>query len=582
MASPDSGNNAKNWLVKSSTRILGPYTRDEVVQLLSRRQITIIDEIRQPDLRWNYIRETRYFKEIVKNLRFEDDHSREDTMTSTSTSTGTGTLTKTDHGMLNDDLTPVPPFTPAVSTPPEPVPGMRDVTPGPEIRPHLKASGPAKSFGNLQDQRVQSRIQRQNFVLRAILLFILVGGLLYASYAFLGKDRRTDLNYEQLVASALKYKELGLYQKSLGFYRKAAALREVDLETQFQMVFVLINEDRQSLKGRRVIERALLKENRSRQEIINGNLGIALSFMIEGDLRQSEDYLQRTMGLEANNEAAKLNMALIQLKKNNFAEAYKSFEAMTRGDVSGYPLILLGKTIALIEMSKANVDKDKLRSGINEIKAFSGKSHFLRKELALLLIYLNRLSAEPAGELDAIAMFMDEPYDLSRQFVKDLRLDWRAADWEALDKYCAELYSPETSPVMVKAVRAMCMLQNNRDLEATKLIDEVLAQAPKQLASIQAQAENLKKLGRLKEANILFQTSEFKQTRMALYIQGESCLKSGELPCADQAYKDLALKDFGDVVSHYGLAQVASLQSDRARLQNEIKAGFESEGNYVP
>ena len=55
MAGPDLNPQIKTWLVKSSTRILGPFTRDEVMTLLSRRQVTIIDEIRQPDGRWNYI-----------------------------------------------------------------------------------------------------------------------------------------------------------------------------------------------------------------------------------------------------------------------------------------------------------------------------------------------------------------------------------------------------------------------------------------------------------------------------------------------------------------------------------------------
>ena len=560
---------------------MGPFTKDEVVLMLSRRQITIIDEIRQPELRWNYIRETRYFKEIVKNLRFEDNHSREDTMTSTLTSAGT--VTKTENGVvLIDDLTPNPQFAAKGLNAQNPVPGMRDVTPTAEAKASLKDGGPSKSFGNLQDQRVQSRIQRQNFVLRSILIVILVAGLLYASFTLLGKDRKTDLGFEQLMASALKYKELGLYQKSLGFYKKASALREVDLERQFQMVFVLINEDRQSLKGRRIIERALLKENRSRQEIISGNLGIGLSYMIDGDLRQAEDFMQKTLGLDANNEAAKLNMAILELKKGNYAKAYENFESLTRGDARGYPLILLGKTIALIEMSKMQPDKERLRSGINEIKAYSGKSHFLRKELSLLLIYLNRLSIQPAGELDAIATFMDEPFDLSKQYSKDLRFDWRSADWDSLDRYCGDLFSAELSPVMMKSVRAMCLLENNRDLEATKLIDEALAQAPKQLSSMQAQAENLRKMGRLNEANILFQNSDFKQSRMALYIQGENCLKNKDLGCADSAYKALAQKDFGDVISHYGLAQVAIAQNDRARTQNEIRAGFESESNFAP
>jgi tetratricopeptide (TPR) repeat protein len=126
------------------------------------------------------------------------------------------------------------------------------------------------------------------------------------------------------------------------------------------------------------------------------------------------------------------------------------------------------------------------------------------------------------------------------------------------------------------------LIESNRDMEAVKFLDESLAQGPNQLTSLQAQAEYLWKLGRLNEAQLLFQNTEFKNSRLALYIQGEACLKARDLACAESAYKILAERDAGDVLAHYGLALVAQVRKDRVRMQSEIKAGFEAEHNYAP
>jgi predicted Zn-dependent protease len=177
---------------------------------------------------------------------------------------------------------------------------------------------------------------------------------------------------------------------------------------------------------------------------------------------------------------------------------------------------------------------------------------------------------------------MDEPQNVSRSFSRDLTLDWRNTEWDYLEKYCSDLYNSGKGPGSMKAVRAICLMESNRDMEAAKFIDEAVALGPKLLPSLQAQAEYLWKLGRISDAQLLFQTGDFKQTRLALYVQGEACLKSKDYHCAEAAYKTLAERDYGDVIAHYGLAQVSFAQNDKARGQAEIKAGFEAETRYEP
>jgi predicted Zn-dependent protease len=309
---------------------------------------------------------------------------------------------------------------------------------------------------------------------------------------------------------------------------------------------------------------------------------MALSYMMEGDLRQAEEYLQKTLGYDPNNETAKINQAVILLKKGNYAQALKAFEALAKPDAATYPLILLCKAMALVEVSKAQPDQAAIQKTITEIQTYSGKSHFLRKELSLMMIYLNQLQQDANGMVEAVNVFLEEPHALSRLYTRDLGVDWRNSEWDYLERYCSELYSSGKGPASMKAVRAVCLIESNRDMEAVKFLDESLAQGPKQLTSLQAQAQYLSKLGRLNEAQLLFQNTEFKQDRLALYVQGEACLKAKDLACAEAAYKILAERDFGDVLAHYGLAQIADIRKDKIRMQAEVKAGFEAESGFAP
>lgn len=612
MAAPENNPLVKNWLVKSSTKILGPFTREEVLELLTHRQITIIDEIRQPEGRWNYIRENRHFKEIVKNLRYEDDHNREDTMTSTMTSTatiGSQTITKSESGYpLEFNSAPV---VPTKAPPPSAAAtggDIKDVTPLPQSEPRVaKIPTAAKSFGNLQDQRVQSKIQKQNVFLRTVLFVIVLGAAVFLGYNYLRKEKRSDLGYGQLLASALRYKELGLYDRSLDNYKKAAAIKEPDLDSQFQMAFLLINQDRQSLNGRRIIERASLKEGRSRHDIIQAHLGIALSYMMEGDFSQADSHFQKALSFDGNNPSAKLNQATILFKKGNYAQALEGYEALSQPSSVIYPLVLLYKSMATIELAKVAPSKtasadpaaaastetpmpqfkphgdiEREKKLIQEITPFIAKSHFLRKELALMLAYLAEITKDTAAKETAFKSFMEEPYNFSALFVKDPSLDWRNAEWDYLEKYCADVFHLNASEPASKSVRAICLLESNRDMEAMKLIDEALAADPKQASSLQAQALYLWKLGRTNEAKLLLQTADLKENRLSLYIVGEACTTAKDYTCANGAYQKLEQKDANDVVPPYGMARIKSEQKDKAQALTFVKTGLERERNFIP
>lgn len=71
----------KKWLIKSDQKITGPFSYEQVEELLRKRQISLIDEIRDMERRWSFIREVPELKDLVETVRKEVDNSNELTQT---------------------------------------------------------------------------------------------------------------------------------------------------------------------------------------------------------------------------------------------------------------------------------------------------------------------------------------------------------------------------------------------------------------------------------------------------------------------------------------------------------------------
>jgi tetratricopeptide (TPR) repeat protein len=573
-----SQNSEKNWLIRSSTRILGPYTLEEVTQMLVTKQISIIDEIRQPAVRWSYIRENKTFLDLVKNLRQEQDSSVENTMTSTSTVT-TQTFTKTDAVTNMDELTPTPIIRPDSALRQQS--GMKDITATAEVTSSraLGKSG-GKSYGIQHDAQAQARLEKSTRQMKYVITGIALVILAAVSWSFLRRGQESISDYDLLSGQALRYKNIGLYEKALDAYKKIQNRREPDAELQFQMAPLLISEDRQSLLGRRILEKATLAEGRSRMDLLGADVGIALTYMQEGDLKEAENYLQKAMTYEPNNYEAQADLAIIQLKKGNYAVAARDLDSLARKNPRS--VLMQGlRSLAWIEASRSEPNSDQLRSLRQDILATIEKTSYLRQELSLLLIRVNELLHDSGAEQESLKSFIAQVPFRSSQFQKNPMIDWRMLQWDYLEKYCAESLSGSLTSVQ-KMARAICLMEVNRDEDANRLITEALSESPRNPAFISVQAAYLMKVRRGSEAMALLKIPEVSAQPLARQLTGSLCMMQNNLGCAKQAFQSIHHVDGNDVYALYGLAWVALQESKKSEAYEFAKAGLQADPTYVP
>lgn len=570
------GNSERIWLVRSSTRILGPFTLEEIKENLVSRQISIIDEVRSTKSRWSYIRENKDFLEVVKNVREQLDTMSENTMTQ---SIAQHTMTRTDV-LSSDDLTPTPTPTPPFREQ-DTEPGLKDVTPMAETSVPRSSTGPAKSYGATADARVQQQISNKSRLLRWSVIGVIGVTVVIAGLQFMRKGKQADIGYEDLINQALKYSSLGLYEKSLGFYKKASAMKEPDFETQVTMAPILISEDRQTLAGRRVLEKALSTPGRSRSELVSAYIGIGLSYMMDGDLKEAEDALQKALGYEPTNFDARMNMAIIQMRKGSFTEAYREFSTLSRRSPQS-SLALMGKALSVMELSKASPDTASLIEVIQDVKRVTAKTQYLAHELTLLTVYASSLMGNVNDAQTVLMQFLGQLPGQSSRYVHNVLVDWRMTQWDYLERYCADLYLRLGLGPQTKAMKAHCLLEVNREGEAQKLLEEALAESPRDPYVLINKAMYLKKVGRAPEATALLRTPELNGLLAQDQLRGALCLSAQDVGCAQKAFTDLYNKAPNQAFTLYGLAWVANKSKNRARAYDYVRAGLQAESNYIP
>ncbi|MBX3039683.1 MAG: tetratricopeptide repeat protein [Bdellovibrionaceae bacterium] len=572
----------KSWLIKSSTRILGPSSVEEIAQMLLKKHISIIDEVRQPAGRWKYIREHAVFNETVDALRAEQENSSELTLTQTSTQTMTShtAITKTD--VISDDhtITPTPP--PVIRSDlknPMGSPGIKDVTALKETTmPSLGNKAGGGGYGSVDDRQVHQQVTRSQKTMRWIVIGLIVAVIAGVVGIQARRHLKKNEGYDVLIQQALRYKSLQLYDKSLAAYRKAIQTREAAPEVQADMAPILIVWDRQNVAGRRILEKEVQESAGNRNRMIDASLGIAISYILEGSLREAEDSLQKILVMEPSNFNARLNLGLIALRKGDWKEADRQLEDLTRR-APPHPLVLLGRGVSLLENSDQD-DGLRARSLALEIQSFLRNSSQLRQELLLMEAAL--LASDAKAYLPVVRDFLMEVSNQSSRFARDLRLDWRIADWEFLERQC-RLFTEKVDPnSWIKAMRAVCLAETGRESEARTALNDALAQGPRDPMVLFTQANLLFRSGLRNEAFAVLRVSEVANLPVAAKLLGRICLDQGDMNCAEKSFSGLMNGDQRDLMVIAGMAEIAFRQGDRVRSQTLIREGLQQEPSYLP
>ena len=430
-------NSDKKWIVKCENKILGPYNYEQIEDLISKKQISLIDEIRDPQTRWLYIRENPEFKKIIDDVRSQIDAKSDATTTQQSGSystTGTHSTEEiaptTNHG--------IPQFTNVTLGMQEASIVSETVDENQARLKYLESRGKPANSGNFvyqNDAQVKNSVENytKNFLVIFAFIFVAAAASV-VSYYFYNKYNQQRSETE-LLTQFKKYKFLGLDQQAASVFAKLPVqsqkknlLEGIEL---FPILEALGLGQLKDLEGLENNERLSL-ENKA-----NIFLSRFWFFMQMQDYDSAQNQIVKAKALLPLDPLIIENDALLNLRKGRSQMAIESFISLYEKRNSGRYVI--GACLALQDM---NSQKKAHFFPIveNLVDRHIALNFDYRKELLLIQMAFARLHENDVLFKLSWKQFINTPVRLSALFKKPTLLAPFSYQWKELEAFKSSIF----------------------------------------------------------------------------------------------------------------------------------------------
>jgi len=259
-----------NWLVKSSGRILGPFTKNRIRDLLRDKEIVALDEICLPKKKWSYIRDQKEYFDVLEEMRVQQlkmGHDKTQTM-GASFDEITGSVTEAVLNQQLDEMTSdVEPLNYDLT---QDIPSLNDQEQIQQInvRDVTQASveevpSSTKHYG-LRQEAAKNVNSFSQTLWRITLVVIFLSFVSLSVHKYFIKPKTQNLKNKNEISIANALYTNGLYEQSLANYKIAYASGLEFKEPLLRYGTLLIQIERNTVEGVRILEEALKFDPRNR------------------------------------------------------------------------------------------------------------------------------------------------------------------------------------------------------------------------------------------------------------------------------------------------------------------------------
>jgi Flp pilus assembly protein TadD len=566
------------WLVKSGGRIMGPFSTKEVIEKLQGRELVVLDEISQPFSRWVYIRDERTFLKTVEELRMKSSRMSDDTTTdidqtrsSTLTPGMTASITR-DIDDLTEDLSKK---------------AVQDVlfksVDDKELSDRSRSGRGSAEYIFEKDPRIQSRANeaaRWLWVFSFSMIFITVVYVLFAQ--FIAKPMQNEAKADEKIRMGNEALEDGQYANALKFFQEAYELKPKDKSIWLHLGLLKVQLMNQNVEARRLLEK-LAEIKTSDLKRIHTALG--LSYFRGGELNDAETYFTKALDLDARFLPALVNLGAVALYQNNYSQAQSQFQlAIKEGSADGAEVSMLvealiqsyqkSKDLSFLEEAKKYID-----DYLNARGGFLGEVHVLK----IWVLAQMRKASEIYQTIDS---FLDLDPLQSSMHKYDIYVLRDRLSWKLLNQWCLRSTERLEPNSHVLAIEAMCLFRAGEMLDASKKIENAVAQAPKDPQVQAIYAYLLDEMGNFEKSKVsidrALQYDADKKLKLPRVLQAKFCMKVEDQICALNYLNELLKIDPKSLFALAGLAKINLTKANISEARKYVQRGLDLSPNYVP
>jgi tetratricopeptide (TPR) repeat protein len=575
------------WLVRSGHRILGPLSTADIKSGLRARDILPHDEIASPFSRWRLAMYQPEFQEAIAQLseaaQIESTHSSsvntaatERTSKTNNTSNSisrTKTISNFSQGPVNEGM-------------------VTDVYVDEESTyvfsgNQEKIKAPESDYAFVSEQVVTERVRDQSqgiWIITIVICIFLVASVAY--FKFLQRTSDASAKFDDLLRQGILAKIHGENAKAVAIFRDLDPEHTENPDLLYHYGPLAITFEKQSLLGRRLMER-LLSIDFSGQYYVGAHTGIGLSGIFDGDLGLSSQHLKEAMLRDPSFYPATFNQGVVEYKLKNYVEAIKLFQEAQRISVSqstwrdGSAAIMEG--LAAYRQHVKESSKVSVETSLEHLRKYVKMRNADIAEAFLVESWLLFVLERPKEAKASLLRLVNSTPGISKYYVHDPLIFREHLSWSAMLEYCLKLTEKLGKDADMAAVKAICLTQAGRNIEAVKTLEYGESVSPGNGLVKSVQAYVFYSMGKSGEARGALRSTK-KQGAPILhnYVSGQVCFESGDFRCAEEHFSALLAQQPTSVIAITRLAEIKVAMGEKAEALDYIAQTYEQGRDFGP
>lgn len=560
---------SQSWLVRSSGRILGPYSRDQIRKALHEREVVPLDEVARPLRPWSFIRNEKEFITFLEEVANRATHLRDDTMTETS-----GTVTDTE---VTDEMTKSIESWKTVSN------RFGDELQVKKVDEPEKSHDQLKTFGSQLNSKDQKQLRKYSTMLWVSAIVI---GIVIFIFAFIFYFKKTNhsekLSYDDLVQNAFIEKKNGNFRNAINFFRRAYQINSSDIDLIVEFAPLLIVYENNTVEAGRMLDRVLLEKHRAAY-VRAAYTGLGLSALTTGHIDLAKDHFDSALKVDQHFSPALINLGVVYFLKENFFEAEKYLmKAYQSSQEQGVPALLLVK-LFIVKALKGNNRELYLNKAKEWINVFQKNNEDYLQESKLLLAYIAYLQKEMQQMIINVESLLDsDPRQTDDHWHDPLIYRWLLSWGRNIDA-CKKIYKERSLGPRVKAFYGYCLFRSGYSLDGIKKIREAITQSPDDPLIQSVYSYMLSQTGQDHEAKSALSIGlKSKNYQLPFILQVRRCLKQNDQNCSRDSLNHLIKINSNSLMAISSLAYIDILDGQLESAEEKVKFGLAKSNRYIP
>lgn len=561
------------WLVKSSGKILGPMTLETIADQIRARQYSIFDEIREPHSRWMIMREHPMLAQVVRQIR--DEHANVMEATQSTFVTGGKTMTSSVTERVDENTVTPSPFGNDG--------GMSTIQGQERNVRHGIFSG--KAFGTLEDQNVQSRLQKSRsrwmMAIYALGVFFVIGA------TFVWKGQRTakvtNEQADEYFRLASDLASRGDYFRSFETLEKIEGARPLSAQEDLLKIKLLL-----SLDGASAVDLSRAIEDLGKEATnlsVNPDLLRGLTQSRLGRYKDAIAYYQKVLQKTPQNEEAQLNSAAATFMSGDYSNAFAMLKVPRFGRGRAFYHLLKG-LVAL-----KSDDKTARSQVLDEFKNFDttdsrdrgreASREFYFERVLLMSVLAQTMGLSRQAEEWMKKLVQINPFE-TRQYLRSPLLDWQAFEWKNFLTGCEGMKNATPDSGLIRGVWSLCLAASGDLVNSLNVIDQALRQYASDSSLVAVSSLLLLQSGRKTEAERTAQMYPSSDRILLSWVRGAICEEKLDTNCAERAWEQVRGLDAGEPRAYYGLARASKDLGNDSQYIAASNAGMKISPTYKP